>query len=702
MNPIKVKVLPKKLSVVTYPGTGSAIWGQIVGTVANQTDLVNYIAGLGYVSSSALAPYLLASTAASTYQPIGTYATPTNTMTFTNKSGNISQWTNDSGYITSSALSPYLTSALAASTYQPLLGFTAENVANKAVDFVTANHTLYPSVLAVKAYVDNLIAGVDYKQNVDTVATTNVTLSGLQNINGVTGVVGLPILLIGQSNPAENGCYLMDTGAWVRRSDSNSGLELEYAVYTVTMGSLAGRVYRCNTSNITLGTTALVFQEWNVASYTNGSGLSLSGNTFSIANGGVTAAMLASTTGSGAVVLETSPTFVTQITTPLINGSSGILNFANVAQTSGAITSYTFTAPNHTNQTAGANIPAFRLTPGSLQKATGAVTTQHAVVIASPTYSFVGASTQTNTWTLWVNQPTAGTLATLTNRFSLGTDGNISIGGGSVYIGQTSGFSTTNYNLFGSATLSYLNAGSGGSVQVRIADAQLALFQAGITTFTALAQTADVGDTFRFTRNNNTNASATLERRTLIITPNSRTWATGNIALQREHHILSPTWAFSGSSTITNGYNFFVENPTLGANAIVTNLWAIGAAGNVLSQGSLVSSSPSGGVGYFTGAGATVTQLTSRTTGVTINNVCGSITLFSAAGTTTWQSFTVTNSRVAVGDVVIVLQRSGTDQNEIMVTNVSAGAFTVAFRTTGGTTTEQPVFTFAILKAVTA
>lgn len=75
----------------------------------------------GYITSSALSPYLTSATAASTYQPIGTYATASNSMSFTNKSGNISQWTNDSAYITSSALSPYLTSATAASTYQTIL-----------------------------------------------------------------------------------------------------------------------------------------------------------------------------------------------------------------------------------------------------------------------------------------------------------------------------------------------------------------------------------------------------------------------------------------------------------------------------------------------------------------------------------------------------------------------------------------------------
>lgn len=49
-----------------------------------------------------LSPYLTSAAASSTYQPIGTYATASNAMAFTNKTGNISQWTNDSGYLTSS------------------------------------------------------------------------------------------------------------------------------------------------------------------------------------------------------------------------------------------------------------------------------------------------------------------------------------------------------------------------------------------------------------------------------------------------------------------------------------------------------------------------------------------------------------------------------------------------------------------------
>lgn len=107
-------------------------------------------------------------------------------------------------------------------------------------------------------------------------------------------------------------------------------------------------------------------------------------------------------------------------------------------------------------------------------------------------------------------------------------------------------------------------------------------------------------------------------------------------------------------------------------------------------------------VGYGTGAGATVTQGTSRTTGVNINAYSGAITLVSAAGSTSWQSFTVTNNRVAATDTVIVNQKSGTDLYRLHVTAVSAGSFRITFATTAGTTTEQPVFNFAVIKAVTS
>jgi hypothetical protein len=81
---------------------------------------------------------------------------------------------------------------------------------------------------------------------------------------------------------------------------------------------------------------------------------------------------------------------------------------------------------------------------------------------------------------------------------------------------------------------------------------------------------------------------------------------------------------------------------------------------------------------------------------VTLNKLCGQITLVSAAGSATWQTFTVTNSQVSSTDRVDVWQVSGSDLYMISVTKVLNGSFNVSFATTGGTTTEQPVFGFQV------
>jgi hypothetical protein len=144
------------------------------------------------------------------------------------------------------------------------------------------------------------------------------------------------------------------------------------------------------------------------------------------------------------------------------------------------------------------------------------------------------------------------------------------------------------------------------------------------------------------------------------------------------------------------GAAVFANTPTL----VTPNIGA--ATGTSLAVTGAVTSSGAAGVGYATGAGGTVTQGSSRTTGVTLNKTSGAITLFSAAGTTVATTFTVTNSTVAATDVIILNQKSGTDLYDLMVTAVGAGSFNITFRTTGGTTTEQPVFNFAVIKGVAA
>jgi hypothetical protein len=144
-------------------------------------------------------------------------------------------------------------------------------------------------------------------------------------------------------------------------------------------------------------------------------------------------------------------------------------------------------------------------------------------------------------------------------------------------------------------------------------------------------------------------------------------------------------WRQSSNQTVTS----------VSFNTTIANALTLSSAGN------LTVNSPAG-IGFGTGAGGTVTQATSRVTGVTLNKPTGAITLVSAAGLATFQSFTVTNSTVAATDVVHVTQKSGTDLYQIFVTATAAGSFRITFATTGGTTVEQPVFNFAVIKGVTA
>lgn len=116
--------------------------------------------------------------------------------------------------------------------------------------------------------------------------------------------------------------------------------------------------------------------------------------------------------------LIVNPTFTTAITTPIVNGVSGNLAFANTVRTSGAITAFTFTKPNNTTQTASTSISGFVVNGGTRQWNTGNITAQSENVWGATTYSFVGASTITNAYGNVFNAPIAGLNCTITNRYA--------------------------------------------------------------------------------------------------------------------------------------------------------------------------------------------------------------------------------------------------------------------------------------------
>lgn len=119
------------------------------------------------------------------------------------------------------------------------------------------------------------------------------------------------------------------------------------------------------------------------------------------------------------------------------------------------------------------------------------------------------------------------------------------------------------------------------------------------------------------------------------------------------------------------------------------------------SSNNVLVTTPSG-LGYGTGAGGTVTQGTSRTTAVTINKPTGQITMFTAAGSASWQNFTVNNSLVASTDTVTITYTGGSNSYIMVPFKVSAGSFSVWFFSITGTATDTPVINFSIIKGATS
>lgn len=112
--------------------------------------------------------------------------------------------------------------------------------------------------------------------------------------------------------------------------------------------------------------------------------------------------------------------------------------------------------------------------------------------------------------------------------------------------------------------------------------------------------------------------------------------------------------------------------------------------------------------GYASG-GSTVTQITNRATGVTINAICGTITTDATSLAAEASAvFVVTNSKVEIDDVVVLSVRSGQValNTSVHVTAVAAGSFSITVvngNVAAGTAeTGAIVINFAVIKAVAA
>lgn len=116
----------------------------------------------------------------------------------------------------------------------------------------------------------------------------------------------------------------------------------------------------------------------------------------------------------------------------------------------------------------------------------------------------------------------------------------------------------------------------------------------------------------------------------------------------------------------------------------------------------------SGGLGYGTGSGGTVTQATNKSTTVTLDKTNGKITMNAAslAGGAS-VAFALSNSTIAASDVLICersnVSSAGDNAYDVKVDRIASTAAVIVLKNnTGGALAEAVTLNFAVIKAVTS
>jgi len=131
--------------------------------------------------------------------------------------------------------------------------------------------------LTTKNYVDNLLAGLSWKQAVRAASTANVSVaSAPSSIDGVTLAANDRVLLKNQTAPAENGIYVFAAAAspLVRSTDMDNWNEVVSSVMLVSEGSVnqGSKWVNTNIAGGTLGSTSITFVAFSVNGTVNGTG----------------------------------------------------------------------------------------------------------------------------------------------------------------------------------------------------------------------------------------------------------------------------------------------------------------------------------------------------------------------------------------------------------------------------------------------
>ena len=316
--------------------------------------------------------------------------------------------------------------------------------------------------IANKAYVDSVAQGLDVKASCVYATTGDITLSGLGTQAGGDWASSLTagdrILVKNQITQANNGIYAASASGWTRTADMNTWAEVPSAFTFVESGTTLSDTGWVCTSNQggTIGVTAITWSQFSGAgSYLAGTGLTLTGNTFSITNTAVTAAAYGSASQVATFTVNAQGQLTLAASTSIAIAASQVTSGTfDTARLSGSYTGITaigtltdLTVTNTITGSVSGNAGTATKATNLANGATGSVPYQS----AANTTAFLAAGSNGQVLTLaagvpsWAT-PTTGTVTSVAQTF---TGGIISVGGSPIT---------------GSGTLALTVAGTSGGI----------------------------------------------------------------------------------------------------------------------------------------------------------------------------------------------------------------------------------------------
>ena len=138
------------------------------------------------------------------------------------------------------------------------------SILSSTASAVAITNAAKDTAVAAAAAAAGVAVGNSYwKAPVRLATTRNITLSGIQTVDGRTTATGQRIGVIAQTTRSQNGIYIAnDSGVWTRATDTDSAAEISGATFLVTEGQHnRNKFYKHPTSIATFGTDPVIFIE---------------------------------------------------------------------------------------------------------------------------------------------------------------------------------------------------------------------------------------------------------------------------------------------------------------------------------------------------------------------------------------------------------------------------------------------------------